>query len=112
VKLTLTDWPLYVGDIETLYDINCEVTPYDPGVTNRAPEHCYPPEGGTVEIESVFLGGLEIPYEHWDRIGLDKKERERIGDAAWEKADELAAADEGLAEDAYDAKRDHSLDQD
>ena len=33
-------------------------TPYDPGVTSGPPEACYPPEGGDVEIEAVWLIGL------------------------------------------------------
>lgn len=110
MKVTLIGWPLYIGDVETCYDINCEVTPYDPGRTYGPPEKCYPPEGGEVEIESVCKDGVEIPYEDWEKIGLYSAEARRIEDAALEKADKLAEESEGRAEDAYDAKRDSSLD--
>ena len=36
-------------------------TPYDPGVSSGPVEACYPPEGGEVEIEEVWLTGTEAP---------------------------------------------------
>lgn len=38
----------------TLY-VSGTQSPYDPGVSSGPPEACYPPEGGEVEIEEVWL---------------------------------------------------------
>ena len=40
--------------------LRCEVTatPYDPGVTSGPVEACYPPEGGEVEINEIWLTGV------------------------------------------------------
>jgi len=70
MKVTLKEFPIYTddGDTETIYEIECDVTPYDPGRTWGDPEKCYPPEGGEVEIVSVKLNGKEIPYAEWEKI--------------------------------------------
>lgn len=57
------------GDGKDYKDVVLEVTatrePYDPGVTNAAPENCYPPEGGEVEILTVKVDGKEVPESEW-----------------------------------------------
>ena len=47
------DLPL--DDPELSLEVEGNATPYDPGVTSGPPEACYPPEGGEVEIENVWL---------------------------------------------------------
>lgn len=90
MKVTLKEFPIYTndGDTETLYEIECDVTPYDPGYTSGPPEKCYPPEGGECEIVSVKLNGKEIPYELWAQIGLDAKVEGEIAEAAEERLSE------------------------
>lgn len=41
-------------------ELCCEVTatPYDPGVSSGPVEACYPPEGGEVEINEIWLTGV------------------------------------------------------
>lgn len=41
-------------DVETDLTVECSVSPYDPGRTYGAPEDCYPPEGGEVEVYRAF----------------------------------------------------------
>lgn len=86
-KVTLKDFPIYTdgGETETCYDIECEVTPYDPGRTYGPPENCYPPEGGEVEILSIKLNGKEVPAELWEKIGLDRVHAEEIEQEAHEQ---------------------------
>lgn len=93
MKVTLKEFPIYTndGDTETIYEIECDVTPYDPGRTYGPPEKCYPPEGGECEIVSVKLNGKEIPYELWVQIGLDAKVEGEIEEAV---ADKLSEQDE------------------
>jgi hypothetical protein len=66
---------------ETIYTIECSLTPYDPGKTSGPPEDCYPPEGGECEILKVSLDGREI--KDWETLKLDE---EAIAEKAWEKA--------------------------
>lgn len=47
------DLPL--DDPELSLEVEGNATPYDPGVTSGPPESCYPPEGGEVEIENVYV---------------------------------------------------------
>lgn len=92
MKVTLKEFPIYTGDdTETIYEIECDVTPYDPGRTYGPPEKCYPPEGGECEIVSVKLNGKEIPYAEWEKIGLDAKVEDEIEQAV---ADRLSERDE------------------
>lgn len=90
MKVTLKEFPIYTddGETETIYEIECDVTPYDPGRTWGDPEKCYPPEGGECEIVSVKLNGKEIPYAEWEKIGLDAKCEEEIAEAANERLSE------------------------
>jgi len=44
---------LHLGVFEVL--CKGDATPFDPGVVSGPPEHCYPPEGGEVEITEIFL---------------------------------------------------------
>jgi hypothetical protein len=45
-------------EVEVFYNI----TPYDPGVSWGPAEHCYPAEGGEVEILRVLLDGKEVEW--------------------------------------------------
>ena len=100
MKVTL-EWPIELPDgTEVLYDIECDVTPYDPGVCFGPPERCYPPEGGEVEILKIELQGLdgkpliEVPHLLWRSIGLNEKVIGRIEEAAAEKACDLSVDDD------------------
>lgn len=46
---------LALDDVHLGLTVEGNATPYDPGVTSGPPEACYPPEGGEVEIENVWL---------------------------------------------------------
>ena len=46
---------LALDDAYLSVTVEGNATPYDPGVTSGPPERCYPPEGGEVEIENVWL---------------------------------------------------------
>lgn len=87
MKITL-DWPIYTAypdgsETETVYEIECYLTPYDPGRTYGPPEKCYPPEGGECEILSVKLNGVEV--KDWEK-SIDKDMEEAIAVAAVENA--------------------------
>jgi hypothetical protein len=82
------DWPIYTtnpdgSEVETVYEIECDLTPYDPGRTYGPPEKCYPPEGGDCEILSVKLLGVEV--KDWEKF-IDKDMEEAIAERAGEAA--------------------------
>jgi hypothetical protein len=100
MKVTL-EWSIELPDgTEVMYDIECDVTPYDPGVSYGPPERCYPPEGGEVDVTSIKLQGLgkqpgiEIHYRLWPMLGFTDKEFVRIEEAATEKASDLSVDDD------------------
>lgn len=41
--------------LEIEVEVEGDYTPYDPGKCFGPPELCYPPEGGTFEIESIIV---------------------------------------------------------
>lgn len=66
---------------ETVYDIECELTPYVPAKLYGRPEDCHPAEGGECEILKVSLDGREI--KDWEELKLDEG---AIAEKAWDKA--------------------------
>ena len=96
MKVTIW-WAMYTvdakgEDVETIYDIECDLTPYDPGKTWGDPETCYPPEGGDGEILSIKLQGIgdqpgiDINYNLWPLLGFKGKVLEEIIEKAFEEA--------------------------
>jgi hypothetical protein len=87
MKVTLWKFPVYTMDegeeVETLFTIHCDLTPYDPGKSTGDPEKCYPPEGGECEIEEVLLGAKVVPAKDWAALGIDEA---KVAEAAWEAA--------------------------
>lgn len=96
------EWPIELPDgTEVMYNIECDVTPYDPGVSYGPPERCYPPEDGGVEILSITLQmpgnkikGVEVGAILWKALGFSDKVIERIEEAATEKASDLSINDD------------------
>lgn len=84
-------------------------TPYDPGRTSGPPEDCYPPEGGEVEIDTVWLlhpsagAGPAIELEISPLLLL-------LGDAAFARLQELTEA--ALANREPDCAEDYDFDYD
>lgn len=90
---------LALEDVELGLTVEGNATPYDPGVTSGPPEACYPPEGGEVEIENVYV----------THCGTTKPIRLEISPLitllqAWEKLEEMteqALADQPPEEPDY-----------
>jgi hypothetical protein len=87
--------------IEIDIEVDCLVTPGNPGRTYGPPELCYPPEAADVEIGEVRWAGLVVRADD-----LDSSDIEAIQDDAIEQAgeDEMAA-EEYAAEQAAEARR-------
>lgn len=78
-------------------------TPYDPGRTSGPPEDCYPPEGGEVEIDTVWLVREGTELEISPLLLL-------LGDAAFARLQELTEA--ALANREPDCAEDYDFDYD
>lgn len=86
-------------------------TPYEPGRTSGPPESCYPPEGGEVEIDTVWLlhpsaaslGGEPFELEISPLLLL-------LGDAAFARLQELTEA--ALANQEPSGAEDYDFDYD
>ena len=95
VKQLLRKFPIYTEvdgeEVETLYDIECNLTPEEPEVRylkNGDPGHPgSPPE---CEIVSIKINGKEVPPELWEKIGLDDRHREQVEEEAFELANNPA----------------------
>ena len=70
-------------EIETVYEIECGLTPYVAAYISGPPEKCYPAEGGECEIIAVRLGKMDIPSSEWAARGIDLK---KVEEQAWEAA--------------------------
>lgn len=91
MRITLRKFPIYTEengeDVETLYDIECDLTPeeketprtFDDGGSPGAPAEC--------EILTIKLNGKEVPSELWEKIGLDERHRDEIREEAFQKAE-------------------------
>ena len=65
------------GDmVEIEVDIKAEISPYDPGRIDAAPEDCYPEEGGDVEILEITVNGepFELTSDEYDQAVSDIQE--------------------------------------
>jgi hypothetical protein len=87
----LPDGHLLAGQTWT-FDIEADVSPYDPGCTYGPPENCYPPEGGEIDITEIELIEPKMPDEEQKKvvavfremIDVDPKLRERIEEKLFE----------------------------
>lgn len=94
----------YVGDVE--FEVEFNSSPYVPAKISGPPEHCYPAEGGDVEIESIFIGEFEVSDV------ISEATRDKLQDLAEEAAPELeaealASAEEYAAEARAERERDY-----
>ncbi len=95
------------GEVELRFE--CNLTPYDPGRSDGPPEHCYPPEGGEVEILSVCMvrGKTEIALLADCATELEEYFQEQVEELAIQlAADADDAAREAAAEARYEDSRD------
>lgn len=87
MKVTLRDFPVYTDkdgeDVETLYDIECDVTPEEKETRRTFDDGGHPGAPAECEIVAVKLNGKELPSAEWPK--LDERE---IAEKAFEKADE------------------------
>ena len=97
-KFTVThiEWYDIDGGIEIEYEVTGTVTPVIPAKTWGSPEHCYPQEGGEVEILSVKEDGKEVPL---DSI------IESVQDEMCEKLFEAACEDDSCDDEGPDPDR-------
>lgn len=91
MKITLRKFPIYTEkdgeDVETLYDVEVELTPSTPDVPYlKGGDPGYPGDPGGCEILSIKLNGKEVPSELWEKIGLDEQTIEAIETEACEKS--------------------------
>jgi hypothetical protein len=71
------------------YNVECSVTPGDPGRTYGPPERCYPPESPEVDLLMVYdEDGRERP----DLIALVEADLDRIEEQAIEDAEDSHVA--------------------
>lgn len=68
------------------YEIEAEVSDYDPGRAWGRPENCYPPEGGEVEITSVKKHGVVVDTDEFWK-GLSEAEQTRLDRALFNAVD-------------------------
>lgn len=95
----------YIGDVE--FEVEFSSTPYVPAKISGPPEHCYPAEGGEVEIESIFIGEFEVSDV------ISEATRDKIQGLAEEAAPEIEAeARASDAEYAAEARAERERDYD
>lgn len=79
------DWERETEDGIEVYRIEGTVSDYDPGVTSGPVDRCYPPEGGEVEIDTVYRiddDGNETEVENYDFSSKEMREIEsRMADS-------------------------------
>ena len=88
------------------FEVEFEATPYEPARISGPPEHCYPAEGGDVDIISIILGDWEVT----DILSEYILEKIQAAVEAYVCSDEPmreAAAD--LADYLYESARDEAL---
>lgn len=88
------------------FEVEFEATPYSAACISGPPEHCYPAEGGDVDIISIVLGDWEVT----DILSEDILEKIQAAVEAYVCSDEPmreAAAD--LADYLYESARDEAL---
>ena len=83
IKVTIEHAVYDEQDNETIYTIECSLTPYVPAKIHGDPDDCHDSEGGECEIEKITLDGREIPHAEWKALKLDE---EAIAEKAWETA--------------------------
>lgn len=102
------DLPL--EDAHLMLRVEGTATPYDPGRTSGPPEDCYPPEGGEVEIDTVWLIH-PAAKPHGEPVELEISPLLLLlGDAAFARLQELTEA--ALANQEFSGAEDRDFDYD
>lgn len=98
----------FTTEIEPAADLPVELvvtytgSPIIPARTYGPPEHCYPAEGGEVEIQSVMHNGQ--PY------ALTDEQEEALLDVCSDRVEQDAAdAEDDRADYEYDRRRDEQM---
>jgi hypothetical protein len=91
---------------EEEYEVECSVSPGDPGRTYGPPERCYPPEPPEVEILRVFDSAGKERSDLLPRVEMawDEIEEKAIKEAEESHAAAYEAAEEDRADAARDAR--------
>ena len=63
-------WEIETPDDAFIINISYRVEAYDPGRTIGPPEHCYPPEGGGVELLNVQRDGVDYDLSEADEAKI------------------------------------------
>lgn len=88
------------------FEVEFEATPYSAARISGPPEHCYPAEGGEVDIISITLGDWEVT----DILSEDILEKIKAAVEAYVCSDEpMMEADADLADYLYGRARDEAL---
>lgn len=116
MKITI-EWPMYTvnakgEDVETIYDVECDLTPSTPDVPYlRNGDPGYPGSPAECEILSIGLQGLgkqpaiDLAPVLWPLLGFQGKVLKEIEERAFEVA---ADREEGAREDAAEAAEEAS----
>lgn len=117
MKVTIW-WPMYTvdekgEDVETIYDIVCELTPGDPGCyTLPGGDPGYPPSPPECEILSIGLQGLgkqpaiDLAPVLWPLLGFQGKVLKDIEAKAFEEAPSKEDEEAERADYEYDCRKD------